>query len=238
MIVDVFFPCIHDGFSEQQRENLLKILSQVGDQPSDVAAPQCCGQHFYLSGYPQLAKTYGEHLLKAYEANRPLIVASTSCLGYMKHYYNKFFFNTSLHNELKQFQNNVLDITQYLVSVKKKTAFGARFEGVVAYYKPCVASEKCNMSNEAELLLKEVEGLRLVDYHAQNCCGAGGHFPVSYPDFAEKLALMEIQEMMDQGAEYIVSSDARCLNHFKSVIEKNKFSIKTIHIVDVLASGY
>ena len=238
MIVDIFFPCVHDGFSEQQRANLLKIVAQVGDQPSEVTAPQCCGQHFYLSGYPQLAKSYGEKLLRAYEVNRPLIVASSSCLGYMKNYYNKFFFNTSLHNELKQFQSNVLDITQYLVQRKKITNVGAKFEGTVAYYKTCISSEKCNLLNEAELLLREVESLHLIDYHAQNCCGAGARFPSLYPEFSEKLALIEIQAMIDKGAEYIVSNDAHCLNHFKAVIEKNKFSVKTIHIVDVLASGY
>lgn len=238
MIVDIFFPCVHDGFSEQQRNDFLKIIAHVGDQPSDVILPQCCGQHAYLSGYPQLAKSYGDKFLRAYSNNRPMISASPSCLGYMKVYYNKFFFNTSLHNELKQFQNNAIDITQYLVNIKKVTHIGAKFEGAVAYYKPCVASEKCNLQNEAELLLQEVEDLHLIDYKAENCCGAGAHFPISYPDYAEKLALIEIQAMMDKGAEFIVSSDSHCLNHFQSVINKHKFSIKTVHIVEVLASGY
>jgi L-lactate dehydrogenase complex protein LldE len=238
MIIDVFYPCIHDGFTPQNRENLLKILAHVGDQASDVIQPLCCGQKAYLSGYPQLAKSYGEIFVKRYEANRPLITASTSCLGYMRKYYTQFFFNTSLHNELKQFQANSYDITQYLVNVKKQPVIGAEFEGIVSYYKTCSASQKCNLENEAEILLKNVSSLTLTDYKSTNCCGSGGKFPTNHPEFAEKLARIELQLMMDKGTQYITATDAQCLAHFQKIIDKHKFSIKTIHIIDILASGY
>lgn len=238
MIVDVFIPCIHDGFLSTQRDLLIKILSRIGDDPSEFVTPQCCGQHAHLSGYPKLAKTYAERVLRTYTENRPIITASTSCLGYMKKHYVEFFFNTSLHNELKQFQQNVYDISQYLVHVKKKNQIGAKFEGKVAYYKSCSASEKCGLGNEAELLLNEVELLHLVNYQTINCCGSGGKFPITHAEFAEKLALLELQEMIDAGAEYVTSTDAHCLNHFKKVIEKHQFAIKTIHLIEILASGY
>lgn len=238
MIVDIFIPCVHDGFLSSQRDCLLKILTRVGDDPSDITTPQCCGQHAHLSGYPKLAKTYGEKVLRTYTENRPIITVSTSCLGYMKKHYIDFFFNTSLHNELKQFQQNVYDITQYLVHIKKRSELGAKFEGKVAYYKSCVAAEKCGLSDEAENLLREVEHLQLVNYQSKNCCGGGGIFPSTHPEYAEKLALLELQDMVDAGAEYITSTDAHCLSHFKQVIEKHQFAIKTIHIVEILASGY
>lgn len=238
MIIDLFFPCTHDHFTNQNKENLLKILYKVEDQPSDVIQPQCCGQIAYLSGYPQLAKTYGETFIKSYKSNRPLITASTSCMGYMKKYYSQFFFNTSLHNELKQFQSNIFDITQYLVNIKKRKSIGAQFDGIVSYYKTCSASEKCNLEDEAEILLKNVSLLTLTNYKSTKCCGAGGKFPVSHPEEAEKLALYELQIMMDKGTQYITSTDSSCLAHLQMVIDKHKFSIKTIHIVDILASGY
>jgi len=237
MIIDLFFPCRHDGFSEQQRADFLKIISLVGDRPSDLPMPFCCGQHAHLSGYPLLAKTYGENFLRNYEENRPLVCVSTSCMGYMINYYAKFFFNTSLHNELKQFQSNVVDLSQYLVSVKKVLNVGAKFEGNVAYYKSAIATEKCALKNEVELLLEQVDGLSLVDYTAESCCGDGALFASSFPEHAEKLALFELQKMMDKDAHFVTSTDAHCLNHFKAVIEKHKFSIKTIHLVEILASG-
>ena len=238
MIIDIFYPCIHDGFTSQSRDNLLKIITHIGDQFSGVNQPVCCGQKAHLSGYPIIAKAYGESFLRTYEINRPLVTASTSCMGYMKKFYSKFFFNTSLHNELKQFENNIYDITQYLVNVKKQTQLGASFEGIVSYYKTCSASEKCNLQDEAIVLLKNVSNLTLTDYQSSTCCGSGGNFPVTHADYAEKLALIELQKMMDIGTQYITATDAQCLAHLQSIIDKHKFSIKTIHIVDILASGY
>ncbi len=238
MIVDVFFPCVHDGFSSSEKDALVRLLTQVGDVVSDTTPPQCCGQHAHLSAYPKLAKSYGEKMLRTYTENRPLITVSTSCLGYIKKYYTEFFFNTSLHNELKHVQSNVYDLSQYLVHVKKKTKFGAKFEGKVAYYKSCEASQKCGLENEVELLLNQVELLKLVDYSTRNCCGDGGIFSKTHPEFAEKLALNELQEMIDAGAEYITSTDSHALRHFDKVIAKNKYALKTIHLVEILASGY
>lgn len=238
MVVDVFFSCVHDGFSVKQRENLIKILSHIGDTPSESASPQCCGQHAHLSGFPKIAKSYAETFIRTYPFNRPLITTSTSCLGYMKRYFDVFFFNTSLHNELKGFQSHTYDISQYLVNVKKVTQLGAKFEGAVAYYKSCAASEKCALKNEPELLLKEVEMLTLITLSNKSCCGAGALFPISHPEYAEKLALYELQQIIDAGAEYITSTDANCLAHFDNIIKKHNFSIITIHLVDILASGY
>ncbi len=237
MIVDLFYACAHDGFSLPQRENLLKIIAYIGDTPSELTFTPCCGQHAYLSGYPKLAKNYAEKFIRTYPFNRPLITTSTACLGFMKRYFEEFFFNTSLHNELKGFQSQTFDLTQYLVNVKKITNLGAKFEGVVAYYHSCAAAEKCDISNEPQLLLKEVESLTLTPFENKSCCGGGSRFPESYPEYAEKLALFQLQQIIDSGAEYITSTDATCLKHFDSIIQKHKFSVKTIHIVDILASG-
>jgi L-lactate dehydrogenase complex protein LldE len=40
------------------------------------------------------------------------------------------------------------------------------------------------------------------------------------------------------GAEYIISTDLSCLMHLEGYINKKKLSLKTMHIADVLASGW
>jgi len=39
-------------------------------------------------------------------------------------------------------------------------------------------------------------------------------------------------------AEYIISTDLSCLLHLDSYIKGKELPLKTIHIADVLASGY
>ena len=42
---------------------------------------------------------------------------------------------------------------------------------------------------------------------------------------------------MSTGAEYITGADSSCLMHMEGVIKREKLPIKTIHIVQILASG-
>jgi L-lactate dehydrogenase complex protein LldE len=43
---------------------------------------------------------------------------------------------------------------------------------------------------------------------------------------------------LETGAEYIVSTDSSCLMHQQAYIDKHNLPIKTIHIIDILASGW
>jgi L-lactate dehydrogenase complex protein LldE len=43
---------------------------------------------------------------------------------------------------------------------------------------------------------------------------------------------------MQTGADYIVSTDSSCLMHLDAYIKKQNLPIKTIHLVDILASGW
>jgi L-lactate dehydrogenase complex protein LldE len=47
----------------------------------------------------------------------------------------------------------------------------------------------------------------------------------------------KIQRHIDTGAEYIVGADSSCLMHQTGIIEREKLSIKTIHVIQILASG-
>ncbi len=70
------------------------------------------------------------------------------------------------------------------------------------------------------------------------CCGFGGIFSVKNEPISTAMADQKVENALKTGAEYIVSTDASCLMHLQGYISKHKLPIKTIHIVDVLASGW
>jgi L-lactate dehydrogenase complex protein LldE len=47
-----------------------------------------------------------------------------------------------------------------------------------------------------------------------------------------------VKQALKTGAEYIVSTDSSCLMHQQAYIDKHKLSLKTIHIIDLLAHGW
>ncbi len=74
--------------------------------------------------------------------------------------------------------------------------------------------------------------------NAEVCCGFGGTFVAKFTGISSAMTQQKIEGAVATGAEYIISTEASCLMNMESYIKRNKLPIKTIHIVDVLASGW
>jgi L-lactate dehydrogenase complex protein LldE len=72
----------------------------------------------------------------------------------------------------------------------------------------------------------------------ETCCGFGGTFAVKFEAISTAMAQQKVDNALAAGAEYIISTDASCLMHLQSYIDKNSLPIKTIHLADVLALGW
>jgi L-lactate dehydrogenase complex protein LldE len=48
----------------------------------------------------------------------------------------------------------------------------------------------------------------------------------------------KVLNAVESGADYLISTDLSCLMHLDGYIRKHGHSIKTMHIADVLASGW
>jgi L-lactate dehydrogenase complex protein LldE len=47
-----------------------------------------------------------------------------------------------------------------------------------------------------------------------------------------------VQSALDTGAKYLLSTDVSCLMHIDGYIRKNNIDLKTMHVLDVLSSGW
>lgn len=239
MTVDIFIPCFIDQIFPQTGMNMVKILEKLGVKIHYNDNQTCCGQMAFNSGFWDEAKEMGEKFLKDFPNNRPVVAPSASCVGYIKSYYPKLFFNTALHNEFKQLQRNIYEFTDFLVNVLKVTDLGATFEHKVTYHDSCAALREYGLKDEPRKLLENVKGLELVEMKDTHvCCGFGGTFSVKHEAISTAMAEQKVHNALDTGAEYIISTDSSCLMHQDGYIRKHKLPLKVAHIADVLASGW
>ncbi|MCD4789571.1 MAG: (Fe-S)-binding protein [Bacteroidales bacterium] len=239
MTVDIFIPCFIDQIFPQTGMNMVKILEKLGVKIHYNDNQTCCGQMAFNSGFWDEAKEMGEKFLKDFPNNRPVVAPSASCVGYIKSYYPKLFFNTALHNEFKQLQRNIYEFTDFLVNVLKVTDLGATFEHKVTYHDSCAALREYGLKDEPRRLLENVKGLELVEMKDTHvCCGFGGTFSVKHEAISTAMAEQKVHNALDTGAEYIISTDSSCLMHQDGYIRKHKLPLKVAHIADVLASGW
>ncbi|MCF8369790.1 MAG: (Fe-S)-binding protein [Bacteroidales bacterium] len=239
MTVDIFIPCFIDQIFPETGMNMVKILEKYGVKVNYNDNQTCCGQMAFNSGFWDEAKELGEKFINDFPNDRPVVSPSASCSGYVKNFYGKLFFNTGLHLEYKRLQKNMFEFTDFLVNVLKVEDTGATFNHTVTYHDSCASLREYKLKDEPRKLLSNVKGLKLVELKDNTvCCGFGGTFSVKHEAISSAMAEQKVQNALDTEAEYIVSTDSSCLMHQDGYITKNKHLIKTIHIIDILASGW
>jgi L-lactate dehydrogenase complex protein LldE len=73
---------------------------------------------------------------------------------------------------------------------------------------------------------------------SDTCCGFGGTFSAKFDGMSSAMAEQKVQNALNTEAEFITGTEASCMMHIDGYINKNNKAIKTIHIVDILASGW
>jgi len=236
MDVDVFIPCYIDQFYPDKAENIFKVLNALGINGLYNPAQTCCGQLAFNSGNIKEAEELAVKFLKDFQGKNYIIAPSASCVHMVKKHYTKFFFNTSLHLESKNIQSRIYDFNDFLVNIIELEKWEGRFETTVCFHDSCSMLRHYGLKNEPRKLLSMIGGVELIEMKdSTECCGFGGSFSVKYPELSIEMGKRKLQNALDTGAEYLVSTEASCLFHLESIIKKENLNIKTATIADLMA---
>ena len=239
MNVHVFIPCFIDQLYPTAGFNTIKVLEKAGCNVIYNPDQTCCGQPAFNAGYWGEAREVCSKFLKDFESAEYVVIPSASCTGFVNNYYSKIYGNTSNQNATKDINGKVFELSNFLVNVLKKTDLGASLQGTATYHDSCAALRECKIKDEPRILLNHVKGLNLVELKEnETCCGFGGTFAVKFEGISTAMGEQKAQHVVDTKAEYLISTDLSCLMHINGVMEKQQLHIKSLHLADVLASGY
>ena len=239
MKVELFVPCFIDQLFPDTAFNTIKVLEKAGCEVSYNPEQTCCGQPAFNAGFWDNAKTVGSKFLNDFSEDSVIVTPSASCTGMVKNYYNDLFTNTVQHNKCRAIQGNIYELSDFLINIMQVDYFGAELGGRAVYHDSCSGLRECHIKAEPRQLLSKVLGLDLVDLkEGETCCGFGGTFAVKFDAISTAMAQQKVDNALAAEAEYIISTDASCLMHLQSYIDKNSLPIKTYHIADVLTMGW
>lgn len=239
MNVHVFIPCFIDQLYPTAGFNTIKVLERAGCNVIYNPDQTCCGQPAFNAGYWGEAREVCNKFLKDFESAEYVVMPSASCTGFVNNYYSKIYGNTSNQNAIKDIKGKVFELSHFLVNVLKKVDLGASFNGTATYHDSCAALRELKIKEEPRILLNHVKGLTLVDLKDnETCCGFGGTFAVKFEGISTAMGEQKAHHVLDTQADYLISTDLSCLMHINGVMEKKQMPIKSLHLADILASGY
>lgn len=239
MQVQLFIPCFVDQLYPETGMNMVKVLEKLGCTVHYNPKQTCCGQPAFNAGYWDDAKAVAKKFLNDFNGEGYIVGPSGSCTGYVRNYYDKMLENSSDHLRSDAVKSKMFEFTEFLTNVLKVDDIGATFNAKATYHDACGALRECGIKQGPRQLLEKVKGLELVEMkESETCCGFGGTFAVKFEPISIGMAQTKLQSAIDTGAQYMISTDVSCMMHVQGYIDKNKLPMQTMHIADVLASGW
>jgi L-lactate dehydrogenase complex protein LldE len=239
MKVQLFIPCFVDQLYPQTAFNMVKVLEKACCEVHYNTNQTCCGQPAFNAGFWDEARDVCSKFIKDFDGADYIVAPSASCVGFVRNYYSKLFENSSQHNTVKDLSKRIYEFSEFLTDVLKIENYGAELKGKATYHDSCAALRECKIKTGPRKLLSFVKGLELVEMNdVETCCGFGGSFAVKFESISAGMADQKINNALQTGAEYIISTDLSCLMQLDGFIKNRKLPLKTMHIADVLANGW
>ncbi|MFV0270034.1 MAG: (Fe-S)-binding protein, partial [Draconibacterium sp.] len=165
---------------------------------------------------------------------------SASCTGFVRNYYHKLFTEDEVNLEKsKAIKKRLFEFSDFMINHLQISEVGAVFNHKVTFHDSCADLREYGIKSEPRQLLGKVKGLELVEMEKlETCCGFGGTFAAKFHHISSAMTEQKVENALKTGAEYIVSTEASCLMNMDAYIRKQNLPIKTIHLVDVLATGW
>jgi L-lactate dehydrogenase complex protein LldE len=221
--VALFITCIGDTVTPQVGRATVAVLERLGHEVVFPAEQTCCGQMHVNSGYRAEADRLGERFLAVFDGFDTIVAPSSSCVGTMR----------ELHPQLR---GRLFELSELLVERLGVTDVGASFHERVAYHPTCHSLRLTAVGDAPLALLRNVEGLELIDLpDARECCGFGGTFAIKNADTSTAMVIDKCAAITASGANVVTALDSSCLLQIGGRLSREGANVRTMHLAEILA---
>ena len=238
--VGLFVTCLVDLFRPSVGFAAVKLLEDAGCQVEVPEAQTCCGQPAYNSGDRADAQALARQVIAAFKGFDYVVAPSGSCGGMIvKHYPDLFEAGSADHAAALDLARRTHELVSFLTRVMKVSKVTAEFPARATYHDSCAALRECKIKEGPRKLLANVKGLTVTEMNdVETCCGFGGTFAIKFDSISLGMGEQKVENALATGADYLISTDLSCLMHLQGYIKEKGLSLKTMHLADVLATGW
>jgi L-lactate dehydrogenase complex protein LldE len=214
----------------------VKVLRRLGYAVEFPEDQTCCGQPAFNTGYWNEARPCAEHFVQVFKHAEVVVCQSGSCTTMVRKFYAELLATSSLREEAIAVASRTFELSEFLVKVAGVTQVGARFPHAVTYHASCHGLRELHLRDEPLQLLRQVEGLKLIELaRNEECCGFGGTFATKFADISTAMGDSKAESVAATGAEFVTAIDPSCLMHIQGILGKHRMPARTIHLASILA---
>jgi L-lactate dehydrogenase complex protein LldE len=229
--IALFVTCVGDTMSPEAGRATVAVLERLGHEVVFPAEQTCCGQLHVNSGYQDDAARLARRFVDVFGNCEVVVAPSSSCVGAVRELYPRLLGVS--HPVLER----VFELSELLVHHLGVDDVGARFPHRVTYHPTCHSLRMTRVGDAPLRLLRQVEGLELVELpRAEECCGFGGTFSLENADTSSAMLADKCDDIATTGAEFCSALDASCLLQIGGGLSRRRTTTRPIHLAEILAS--
>jgi L-lactate dehydrogenase complex protein LldE len=226
--------CLCDAFHDDVAAATVEVLEHLGCEVEFPEAQTCCGQPAFNGGDWPASRRVVRHTVRTFAAPLPVVVPSGSCAAMMFHGAPLEFEREEDLGAVTELGRRTWELSDFIVNGLGVRSWGGRLDAVAAFHRSCHTRGTASGAASA-LLLGSISGLRLVEVgEAEQCCGFGGTFSVSFPNISAAMGDLKLDHVRAAKADILVSGDMSCLMHLAGLASREGAPIRAMHLAQVL----
>lgn len=212
----------------------VKVLRNLGVKFGYLADDEpCCGALLHYIGLHQEFAQHAQQVhdkLKSRGVKR-IISLIPSCTYTLRHLIPSV---TGDSFEVKHFCEIVAENISSL-----KLRFPRKVK--VTYHDPCQLARYLGLVEEPRQILRAIKGIEFVETdwtkgEWATCCGAGAGFEAVFPELSQILAMNRAKELLETGAEIIVTHCLGCIMQLRAGLKELKASgVEVLDLAQIVA---
>ncbi|NLD37007.1 MAG: (Fe-S)-binding protein [Desulfatiglans sp.] len=228
-----FTGCVSSYFpmAQQIPMSLVSIFNAAGVDFTLLGEDEyCCGFPFLGAGLRDRVDEVIHHNMEAVKKKNAtrVVFACPSCYRMWKEYYPPEF--------------ELYHVTQYI----KKFLMDGRLKSkelnkTVTYHDPCDLGRGSREYDAPREILKSIPGIKFIEMKRNRadcaCCGGGGNLEMIDAALSKEIAGAKIKEVLETGADTVVTSCQQCVRTMKSYVRLNKIKLDVLDIVELVSKA-
>jgi L-lactate dehydrogenase complex protein LldE len=232
--VQLMATCLCDAFYDDVAAATVEVLEHLGVEVAFPETQTCCGQPAFNGGDWTASRKVVRHTVRAFAGDDPVVVPSGSCAAMMFHGAILEFEKEPDLPEVAALGRRTWELVDYIVNGLGVKAWPGRFDAKIAFHRAC-HTRGTHSAEAAITLLKSIAGVQVIEFgEAEQCCGFGGTFSVSFPNISSAMGELKLDHVRASHPDILVSPDMSCLMHMTGLAKHDGKPIKGMHVAQVL----
>ena len=216
-------------------KSVIGLLNQREIVPVVLPNEKCCGHDSLWIGDIDTFEKLARHNVKLFKDAGVKTLIFSCAEGYhtWKYEYKKLF------KDKEDFDFEIYHITEYIL--KERLLDDITFPNLekikVTYHDPCRLGRMSNIYDAPREVLKKIPFVELVEMENNkqdaDCCGVSAY--ITCNEDSKLLQEKRINEAINTGADYLITTCPKCLAHFNCYLNENKKLKDKIKIVDLMS---